>query len=71
MTHDTMTGAELSKAQDALDWTNKRFTDVFGVTEATLCNWKADRTKIPVAVSIALRAMQAHPDDAANWISNK
>jgi DNA-binding transcriptional regulator YiaG len=61
-----MTGAELRDAQDALALDNKRFTEVFRVTEATLCNWKADRTAIPAAVSIALRLMIAHPEDAPN-----
>jgi DNA-binding transcriptional regulator YiaG len=65
MNNQPMTGDELRDAQDALDMDNKRFTDVFGVSEATLCNWKADRTKVPAAVAIALRLMIATGDNGA------
>lgn len=71
MNTETMTGDELRDAQDALKMDNKRFTDVFGVSEATLCNWKADRTKVPPAVAIALRLMIAHPGDAPTGSTNK
>jgi DNA-binding transcriptional regulator YiaG len=66
MQNQQMTGAELRDAQDALAMTNKQFVYIFRVTEATLCNWKADRAPIPTAVSIALRLMMAHPEDAPN-----
>lgn len=65
-----MTGAELRDAQDALSMTNKQFVYLFRVTEATLCNWKADRAPIPAAVALALRLMIAHPD-ALNGSTDK
>ena len=49
-----MRGADVRKIQRTLQLKNLQLCEKLGVTEATLCNYKANRQKVPQSIKLAL-----------------
>ncbi len=49
-----MRGADVRKIQRTLQLKNLQLCEKLGVTEATLCNYKANRQKVPQSIQLAL-----------------
>lgn len=63
-----MTPQELNDIQRILGLTNVRLYRTLGVTEATLCNWKAGRIAVPNPAALALRMLVHYRRDSSLWI---
>lgn len=62
-----MTGNELRRAQDTLGMSNTAFCEFLGVTEATLCNWKSGRRRIPHIVRFAVETKLTGKKDVSGF----
>lgn len=63
-----MTGDDLRQLQRELKLTNTQFCRTLGVSEVTLCSWKAGRARIPNPAALALAMLAHYRDDLAKWV---
>lgn len=63
-----MTGDNLREIQRALKLTNTAFCRTLGITEATLCSWKAGRVRVPNPAALAVRMLAHYRSDLRDWL---
>lgn len=63
-----MTGDDLRQVQRDLKLTNQTFCRTLGITEQTLCSWKAGRIRVPNPSALAIRMLAHYRDDLRVWL---
>ena len=63
-----MNGADVRRVQAELGLGNLALCRSLGITEATLCNWKSGRVRVPNPASLALSMLDAYQHELVRWV---
>ena len=63
-----MNGADVRRVQAELKLSNLTLCRSLGITEATLCNWKSGRVRVPNPASLALMLLDHYRGDLKLWV---